>query len=794
MPLTKYNNNSTLLVFPTSRAIRACIDAHKSTNQLLPKCISIGDFFSNIISIGNKQFCEPELRILYLKEALKNIDIESLGMDKDFSTLLKQSDYIFRFFSELSSEGKKISDLYEMDTYAYYHDHLDILQEIYTQYIAILDRHNMVDKINLPQEYALNVPYIEQYDEIILYYEGYFSAHEFELVQSVAARCSLSIHFTQTKFNVKNLTMFEKFGLCLHIDHHYCIDITEQKIVHETPIEVHKQNISVEPLGQRINQIGLIKHSIVEMVKQGIDPVNIVVLLPDESFHVMLKLFDNEHYFNFAMGESIQESLLMKVGHAIYKILIDYEPKDHDKIMRYNLNHELINQTFKTNLNKRLDKTVYTQLIDLLLAYETRKELLDKIEVELLGLEKLLFHHSVKINFKDAFKIILQKLGQITLDDVKGGKITVMGLLETRALSFEGVIVVDFNDHIIPKRSVKDKFISTSIKKLVGLPTPKDREDLQKYYYAQLFSNAKMIHIGYVDDEQSGLSRFAHEIFDEKVILKYGKNYDNILYQAKEVHSWDENIVLDIDLSLKEWSATSLKIYLQCKRQYYFKYIKKIQEHFISLKPQGFEMGSILHKALELMYQNLDRSQSKEEFIQALNGLIDQGVGKNSYLILDAQIWKRKLSKFVQLEFERFSQGAKPIALEQTFKIKHQNIVLKGSIDRIDRLANDELLVLDYKTSSMLKIDTVKNYEKSDDFQLEFYYVAVQEMFGVDSDIQCCYYDLHKAQLKDEVAMDPKLLRLEKILDELKTSTVNFEKCEDKKACEYCAYKIMCGR
>ncbi len=47
---------------------------------------------------------------------------------------------------------------------------------------------------------------------------------------------------------------------------------------------------------------------------------------------------------------------------------------------------------------------------------------------------------------------------QLSLSDVGGGKVTVMGLLESRGLCFDGVILVDFNEEFIPKRSVNELF------------------------------------------------------------------------------------------------------------------------------------------------------------------------------------------------------------------------------------------------------------------------------------------------------------------------------------------------
>ncbi len=60
-----------------------------------------------------------------------------------------------------------------------------------------------------------------------------------------------------------------------------------------------------------------------------------------------------------------------------------------------------------------------------------------------------------KILLKDAYKILHQKISQITLDDVNSGKITVMGLLESRMINFDAVIICDFNENQNTKKKRK---------------------------------------------------------------------------------------------------------------------------------------------------------------------------------------------------------------------------------------------------------------------------------------------------------------------------------------------------
>jgi inactivated superfamily I helicase len=162
--------NNSLIVLPTSRAIREHLIELKTTNQLIKKYISIGDFFQrSVTDTKNRKFVDKHLKIIFLKEAIANIDIEKLGFSRDFTTFLKQSEYIFRFFQELANEYVEVERLVEFDTYEMYGDHLDILKEIYKNYSEILNKHNYCDNILLPNSYEINQDYIEQFDDINLY-------------------------------------------------------------------------------------------------------------------------------------------------------------------------------------------------------------------------------------------------------------------------------------------------------------------------------------------------------------------------------------------------------------------------------------------------------------------------------------------------------------------------------------------------------------------------------------------------------------------------------------------------
>jgi len=772
-----------LLVFPASRAIREYLENIKSHNQLLPKSIAIGEFLSRAILSKNKIQIDKDLRILYLQEAIGNTDIKKLGLSSSFSKFYTQSEYIFKFFNELNSEFKTIDDIESSDTYALYIDHLDMLRDIYKEYINLLEQNNYVDNITLPLYYEINKDYVSEFENITIFYEGYLSSFEFQVICEIAETTSVNIEVSINEFNQKNIEIFSKLDLTLEVNTNYVLDITNKKIVEEKKI-VHKELIhTIYPVEQRTTQVAFIKKAIVDMVNEGIEPSKIIVLLPDESFHEVLKLFDDEKYFNFAMGNDIKNSTTLKRANAIDKYIKNNEPKDSLKIEFYEIDKKYIDESIKTNWNSIISKDLLFDVLDFILIDEKNEEIKSKIIEIKLSLENLLFSSITnQLLLKDAYKIMLTKLQEIVLDDVFGGVVTVLGILETRYVQYDGVIVVDFNDDKIPKRSIKDKFISTNVKKIASLPTLQDRQDLQKYYYKKLFDGAKSIKISYVNDDQNTISRFSKQLFDKQNI-KY-EDFTSILQNKTKNIFVESNISIDIDLSLQEWSATSLKSYLECKRKYYLHYILKLKEHDISLKPAGYEVGQIIHNILEKLYKESNFSYEN------LKNEISSYQGKNPYLTLDLEIWKKKLEQYAKNDIQRLEDGIEVFATEKAFKLKYNNITIKGTIDRIDKLSEASYAILDYKTSGSLKVDTAKTFEKSKDFQLEFYALASRDIQVT----QVGYYDLNNGNIKDEVMLEEKIKRLDEVFLALKTRVVDFKKCEDKKDCLYCIYKTICNR
>ncbi|MCT7594601.1 PD-(D/E)XK nuclease family protein [Aliarcobacter butzleri] len=753
----------------------------------MPFILTIDEFLKKSISLSNLKYCEEEHRVLFLNEAIKNIDIKKLGISDNFTKFLKQSDYIYRFFLELASEKVEIEEIQNVDTYDFYLEHLEILKAIKKKYIEILENNSYVDKINLDKHYEINENFLDKFQDIELHFEGYFTKVEFEIVEKISQKIDTKIIFYSNSYNQKSLEVFKNLNINLKIDYKYKIDLTNKIIIDEEEIKSLLESYEIKGFSSRLNQIAYIKSCIEKSVLNGVNPKDIALVLPDESFVSSIELFDDERYFNYAMGKSIKNKELYQISNAIYLYLSEDEEKNISNISYLKIDKEFIDKSIKPFWNKVTNKELFVSITDFIKQKEKNIELIEKYDELLYKLNITLFSNENKILLKDVYKIFLQKLSSITLDDINSGKITVLGLLETRAVSFDTVIICDFNESYIPKISVKDKFLSTRLKQLANLPTQFDRESLQKYYYKRLMSSSKNVFISYVNSETNQISRFANELFEKNIVTDTNDSfYKHILYDNHKISYFDEDIISKIDLTKFIWSATSFKNFLECKRRFYLQYILKINEHTISLKPKGYELGDIIHSILEDYYSKDNKNSIEELFLKYKSS--------NPFLTLDLEVWKKKFLNFYEFDKQRL-KNREIIMIEKEFNCSFNNINIKGIIDRVDKF-EDNYEVIDYKTSSTLSVDTLKTYEKSVDFQLEFYHIALQQLFK-NSNIKAFYYDLNECLLKEEVAIQEKLELLSSKFDELKElskNEINFLKCEDKSNCLYCAYKIICNR
>lgn len=779
--------NEKTIVLPSARAIRHEQLKIDNPTLFLPNYSTMSDFISKLCIVKDFKMHDEDSRVLLLLEASNFKEFAQLQIERNFFTFTKNSSYIFKFFEELSAEMYDIATLDTSDIYAEYEEHITILQELYKRYEQICYEKKVLDKIFLPKLYEFNKEYALMHTSVVIHAEGHLTNFELSLLQQCCAYAEITIHINSTKFNTKMQNKFLDLGIELEKDYTYIISLNKGEILTKEETEKNK-NISCTPLSESLLQVAFIKQKIYEFIKKGYKAQNIAVILPDEKFAELLKTFDEKSNFNFAMGDAFSKSKIYQKLDATLQA-IESDTKENDARLT-RVGEEIYLELFSIYYKNAKE-------VDILEYLKKYKELIgSKIELRIFEEEiysfKNILPYMSDMSVKSLLHLFLQRISQRTMDDVRGGKITVMGVLETRAVVFDAVVIVDFSDSNVPRKSDKDMFLNSKIRTIAGLPTMNDRENLQKHYYERLIHSSKEVAICYVESNQSSASRFLKQLHIKEEKSYSEQDYAAILFtKTKRVAREEEKIVGEYNFKENKLSNTKLKTYLSCKRKFYYRYIKHINAHEIPKDmPKEWEIGIDVHTALKELYTKKNVYLNAAELKRDLQKELDSVCGRSElekYLI---SMYKKSLDAFCENEVERFKAGWQVLSCEESFECEFAGVTLSGQIDRIDK-QDDEIFVLDYKTGSY-PLYTAKTFSAATDFQLEFYYLLTKKLAAHGA---CGYYDLKESKIVHEQFLEEKLGVLESnIKDLLMHETHEFDKCEDLKNCIYCEYKIMCGR
>ena len=775
-----------MTILPSSRAIRAAILKEKEHNSFLPSYITMSDFLQRALVVEDYIRVDDDTRTLLLLEASDFKSFSALNIERNFFTFTQNSSYIFRFFEELSGELVDIDSLAMADTYGDYEEHIEILQELYVRYEKLCKVKKILDPIFLAKNYTLNHSYIKSQEEVLLVVEGYLTNFELKILQECAQIVPLRLRFYANEFNIKMQDKLKDLGIEIVEEKNQIINLSTKSIEGSSPVRSNAL-VSCESFSQRLLQVAFIKQKVKEFIDKGIAPEKIVVVLPNENFAEHLKRFDEKCNFNFAMGESLRSSSFMQAIEAVTQYLDNKTVQNRSRLNRVGVDlAEGLQSKYKSSISE-LD---FNTLLYPFIKEERNKAVLKIIDEELFYFEKLL-PILQKSTFKSALHLFINRLKNRSTDDVRGGKITVMGVLETRSVTFDGVIVVDFNEGTVPRKSEKDLFLNSSTRIKAGLPGAQDRESLQKLYYNNLFLRAQEVAISYVSSVDAVPSRFLTQLGIETRSSYDESQWAGVLFKSHMKEELSEHkIEQAYDFTQHNLSATGLKSFLSCKRRFYHRYVDGLTEHHIEEDlPQEHEIGTALHAALQEVYEKKSRFSSKEELQKAIGEALKV---HSADTVLDKylqKMWIKRLDAFIDNEIERFKE-AEVMACEKSLSTEVCGIRLNGNIDRIDRTL-DGLEVLDYKSGSYPKY-TARTVENAKDFQLEFYYLLAKNEAEVKS---CGYYDLKSGKIITEDLLETKLELLYKHLEELReTKVFDFEKTEELKECTYCPYTDLCGR
>ncbi len=334
-----------------------------------------------------------------------------------------------------------------------------------------------------------------------------------------------------------------------------------------------------------------------------------------------------------------------------------------------------------------------------------------------------------------------------------------MGMLESRCLDFETVIITSVNEGVLPAGKSMNSFIPYDLKKAYNLPTYREKDAIYTYHFYRLIQRAKNVYLIYnTEDEGVGggeKSRFLFQLDIDKrpnhTLEEYtvSSEVPKVIMQSLQVEKNEEVILKLKEFAAHGFSPSALTSYIRNPMDFYYKYVLGIREtDEVEETIAANTLGTVIHNALETFYKPLEGSFLTVEEIKEMKNKINSELReqfRNEYSDLDItqgknllifEVAKRYILNFLNAEERVLNKGSrlKILSIESNLKTEFQipelgfPIYIKGKVDRIDEL-DGQLRIIDYKTGKVTRNDVVlmdwdtitEDYKYSKAFQILAY-------------------------------------------------------------------------
>ncbi len=372
--------------------------------------------------------------------------------------------------------------------------------------------------------------------------------------------------------------------------------------------------------------------------------------------------------------------------------------------------------------------------------------------VALARLEHTVAVHSIEMSLMSVFHLVDRLLAgeKVTFEGEPLEGLQVMGLLETRALDFDHLVVLSMNDKIMPRRGRKRTFIPDSLRRGYGLPTASRGEDLYSYYFYRLISRARDVTLIYDARAGEGMRSGGKSRYLMQLEMLYApgeverQNFTFALNsQATEVGCVEKTPAVMGKLAAflsadketgRNLSASALMNYCACQLLFYFKNVARISDDD---EPGNYidpiTQGNIVHGAMLDLYfpadlqrrylkageritytsKDFDRMLSNRE---AIYRVVARAVNREHFH-LGAEDLDRPLTGSVKIVADRlaaqvadvvaYDRDIAPVTLlggEMTAVTRWKvgdapEVNIRYAFDRVD-IVGGRVRVVDYKTGS----------------------------------------------------------------------------------------------
>ena len=293
----------------------------------------------------------------------------------------------------------------------------------------------------------------------------------------------------------------------------------------------------------------------------------------------------------------------------------------------------LKNKSDMGELTKRLiwvTKTIAkrVQEINGITNYQLESEALYRMYTLLNRLDTLISEEEIKLDLP-LYTMLLNQIIQGTTIPFHGEPIEgiqIMGVLETRNLDFDHVLLLSCNEGTLPAKVSDTSFLPHSIRMAYNLTTVENKVAIYQYYFDRLMQRTNDVTIIYNNSTNEGktgeMSRFMLQMIAKNEITIKRKSLEASVStqpeQASDIVKTQE--MVDKLLKKKFISPSSLGRYLRCPRSFYYTYIEEIRdnEEGDEESMDNMTFGTIFHAAAEMMYKDFHGKIVSPSYIQQL--------------------------------------------------------------------------------------------------------------------------------------------------------------------------------
>ncbi|MCJ7935817.1 MAG: PD-(D/E)XK nuclease family protein [Chryseobacterium sp.] len=522
-------------------------------------------------------------------------------------------------------------------------------------------------------------------------------------------------------------------------------------------------------------------------VMHGIETLNITMGFPLKNlsfsnavkrlFYLQKQLEKNKSSYYYRDVFPILEELPKSAEDE--QIINEFKAKIEERNIVYisrKLLHELLGELSYFGL---LQKAASTHAyLDLLIAFCQQVKWLeiDDIQYENVShfenafriIKNQLTPYNIQIRMETLEILINQHINSESIDfqgePLRG--LQIMGLLETRLLNFENVIMLSVNEGKLPLGNSQNTYIPFDIRKFFDLHTFLENDSIYAYHFYRLIQDAKNVHLLY-NALSSGVNTGEKSRFITQIEMESSHQIEHLIIEnssepilTKPIEIPKTGIVLE---RLRKWkekvSASHLTSYLYNPVDFYLSKILNTSEtdeieEELSVK----NYGNLVHYSLQEVYEVLKGKVLKESDLQssvkAIDSYINIAIEKLKHQpefyekgmnYIHKAIAKKVIENVLMHDLDLIKQGNKLEIVDIERRFENVEFALDGSdkisflgfIDRIDKL-NGTLRIIDYKTAKTKNLtvkideDNVESYFHNSDrkqaLQLCIYHYVVQNL------------------------------------------------------------------